>query len=290
MAWDRYKTNVTGFETVAQLGGNHQARFFCDDAVGGVYVTKAPVAKLKMTPQVQFVNTNIAWDVSASRTQSGTIDTFDLTFGGGGASDLTGQDWDVDPLTGNVQYTTVGQFTATLTVTDTLGNRSQPATLTIDIVDIANGIAKVYIATSDTGIFTYVPGGTPVTANAGLSGGDLNVSMGRLNPNFANLPVAQQHYWFACDTGVIFSVDGAATWNKITKATLGDPTNTAGDGSPPDTDDLDEISIAFDPQDIRRVYVLRVTDPTWNASFDPRTFLYWSNDYGAAWFSFGVGI
>jgi len=287
--WDRYKTSTTGFETIAQKGKNHQARFFCDDAVGGVYTTKAPVAKLKMTPLVQFINTNIAWDVSASRTQSGTIDTFDLTFGGGGASDLTGQDWSVDPLTGNVQYTSTGQFTATLTVTDTLSNRSQPATLTIDIVDVANGIAKVYIGTSDTGIFTYLPGGTPATANTGLSGGDLNVSMGRLNPNFAHLPVAQQHFWFACDTGVIFSVDGAATWSKITKATLGDPTNTAGDGSPPDTDDLDEISIAFDPQDIRRVYLLRATDSTWNASFDPRAFLYWTDDYGTTWTSFGIG-
>jgi hypothetical protein len=248
------------------------------------------VAKLKMTPQVQFINTNIAWDVSASRTQSGTIDTFDLTFGGGGASNLTGQDWAVDPKTGNVQYTTAGQYTATLYVTDTLGNRSQPATLTIDIVDITDGISKIYIATSDTGIFTYLPGGTPVTANTGLSGGDLNVSMGRLNSRFENLPVDQQHYAAANDNGFIISRDGAATYTKVTKATLGDPTNTAGDGSPPDTDDLDEIAIVFDPQDIRRIYLLRVTDATWNASFDPRAFLYWTNDYGVSWLSFGIGV
>ncbi len=288
--WDRYLSNTTGFETVAQKGKNFRPRFMCDDATGGVYVTKAPVAKLKMTPLVQFINTNIAWDVSASRSSTGTIDTFDLTFGGGGASDLTGQDWSVDPLTGTVQYDTVGQYTATLYVTDTLSNRSQAATLTIDIVDIEAVISKEYTATSDTGIFTYLPGGTPVTANSGLSGGDLNVSMGRLNPHYKSLPVAQQHYWFACDTGVIYSTDGAATWNKITKATLGDPTNTAGDGSPPDTDDLDEISVAFDPQDIRRVYLLRVTDATWNASFNPRAFLYWSNDYGVSWTSFGIGV
>jgi len=248
------------------------------------------VAKLKMTPQVQFINTNIAWDVSASRIQLGTIDTFDLTFGGGGATDLTGQDWSVDPLTGNVQYTTVGQYTATLFVTDTLGNRSQAATLTIDIVDIADSIAKIYIATSDTGIFTYVPGGTPVTANTGLSGGDLNSNSGRLNEHFQGLPVGQQHYWQCNDNGLAVSIDGAATYTKITKATLGDPTNTAGDGSPPDTDDLDEISVAPDPQDIRRVYLLRVTDSTWNASFAPRAFLYWTDDYGVSWLSFGIGV
>jgi hypothetical protein len=288
--WDRYKTNTTGFQTVAQKGKNFRPRFFCDDATGIVYLTKAPVAKLKMTPLVQFINTNIAWDVSASRSATGTIDTFDLTFGGGGASDLTGQDWSVDPKTGNVQYTTVGQYTATLYVTDTLSNRSQPATLTIDIVDITDGIAKIYIATSDTGIFAYLPGGTPVTANAGLSGGDLNSNSGRLNEHFQNLGVGQHHYWQCNDNGLAVSTDGAATYTKITKATLGDPTNTAGDGSPPDTDDLDEISVAFDPQDVRRVYLLRVTDATWNASFDPRAFLYWTDDYGATWSSFGIGV
>ena len=244
-----------------------------------------------MTPTVQLINTNIAWSVSASRSATGTIDTFDLTFGGGGASDLAGQDWSVDPLTGNVQYTTVGQYTATLYVTDTLSNRSQAATLTIDIVDVA-GIAKVYIATSDTGIFTYLPGGTPVTANAGLSGGDLNVNSGKLNPNFEGDPVGQQHYWFGNDNGIAFSTDGAATWTEISKAALGDPTNTAGDGSPPDTDDLEEIAMAYDPQDIRRVYCLRVTDATWNASFDPRAYLYWNDNYGKAgnWLSFGIGV
>jgi hypothetical protein len=288
--WDRYKTNTTGFETIAQKGKNFRPRFFCDDATGGVYTTKAPVAKLKMTPTVQFINTNIAWDVSASRTQSGTIDTFDLTFGGGGASDLTGQDWAVDPKTGNVQYTTVGRYTATLYVTDTLSNRSQPATVTIDIVDIAEGIAKLYIATDDTGIFTYTPGGSPAAANTGLSGGDLNVSSGRLNEHLENFPNDQQHYWQCNDNGLAYSVDGCATYTKVTKATLGDPTNTAGDVSPPDTDDLDEIAVAYDPFDIRRVYLLRVTDATWNASNDPRVFLYWTDDYGVTWSSFGIGI
>jgi hypothetical protein len=60
--------------------------------------------------------------------------------------------------------------------------------------------------------------------------------------------------------------------------------------SPPDTDDLDEIAIAFDPQDIRRVYLLRMTNATWNASNDPRAFLYWTDDYSITWSSFGIGI
>ncbi len=243
-----------------------------------------------MTPQVQFINTNIAWDVQNSRSPTGTtIDTFDLLFGGGGATDLTAQDFSVDPKTGNVQYTSTGRITASLTVTDTTGNRSQPATVTIDIVDI-QGISKIYILTDDTGVFTYLPGGTPATANTGLSGGDLNGNSGRLNPHFKHLPVGQQHYAGVNDNGFIISFDGAGTYTKVTKATLGNPTNTAGDASPPTTTDLDEIAIAFDPQDVRRIYVARFTDATWNASFDPRVYLYWSDDYTVTWQSFGIGV
>ena len=287
--WDRYKTNTTGLEIIAQKGKRFTPRFYCDDTSGIVYVTKAPVAVLKLTPNTQFINTNIAWDVSESVSATGTIDTFDLIFGGGGASDLTGQDWSVNPLTGNVQYTSTGTFTVTLTVTDTGGNVSQPAKQIVNIVDI-QGISKVYIATDDTGIFTYLPGGTPVTANTGLSGGDLNVNDGRLNPNFSHLAIGQHHYWITNDNGLAFSVNGCASYTKITKATLGNPTNTAGDGSPPDTDDLDEIALGYCPQDNRRVYLVRVTNATWNASFDPRVFLYFTDDYGTTWLNFGVGI
>lgn len=291
--WDRYKTPTTGLEIIAQLGKNFTPRFYCDDVTGTVYVTKNPVAVLKLTPTVQFTNTDVAWDVSQSVSATGTIDTYDLTFGGGGASDLLAQSF-AGAKTGNVQYTSTGTFTVTLTVTDTGGLVSAPAKQTEDIVDgsdedITLTTSKVYIATSDTGIFTYVSGDTPATANTGLSGGDLNVNSGKLNPNFAHLAVGQHHYWMCNDNGIAFSVDGCASYTKITKATLGDPTNTAGDGSPPDTDDLDEIAIAFDPQDIRRVYLLRVTDSTWNASFAPRAFLYFTDDYGTTWLSFGIG-
>ena len=159
--WDRYKSNMTGFETVAHKGRRFTPRAFCDDPnADTVYITKAPVAVLKLTPPVQFVSTNIAWDVSESMSPTGTVDTFDLTFGGGGATDLTAQDWSSDPKTGNVQYTSTGKYVVTLYVTDTLGNRSQPAKQTVHVVDLANSISKVYIATSDTGLFTYLPGGT----------------------------------------------------------------------------------------------------------------------------------
>lgn len=287
--WDRYLNKETGFEIKAYVGANFQPRFYCDDSSGGVYTTKAPAARLKMTPVVQFINTNIAWDVSESVSASGTIDTWDLNFGGGGATNLTAQDWAVDPKTGNVQYTTVGTYTASLTMTDTGGNVSQSAKLTINIVDTI-GFAKAYITTSDTGVFTYTAGGSPATANTGVSGGDLNHSSGKLNPHFSTLGAAQHHHWAVSDNGLVYSTDGRATNNTISKATMGNPTNTAGDVSPPTTSDLDEIAVAFDPQDQRRVYVLRLTDSTWNASNDPRAFLYWTDDYGTTWTSFGIGI
>lgn len=285
--WDRYKTNTTGLEIIVQKGARFTPRFYCDDTGGTVYITKAPVAVLILTPIVQFINTNIAWDVSNSVSATGTIDTYDLTFGGGGASDLTGQSF-AGAKTGNVQYTSTGIFTVTLTITDTGSLVSQPAKQIVHIVDV-QGISKIYIATDDTGIFTYLPGGTPITANTGLSGGDLNVNDGRLNPSFSHLAVGSHHYWLANDNGLAFSTDGCATYTKITKATLGNPTNTAGDINPPTTTDLDEIALAFDPQDIRRVYLVRVTDSTWNASAQPRVFLYWTNNYGITWTSFGVG-
>lgn len=285
--WDRYKTNVTGFETRALVGSNFTPRFYCDDATT-VYTTKAPVAHLKLTPIVQFINTNIAWDVQQSNSATGTIDTFDLTFGGGGATDLTGQDWAVDPLTGNVQYTSTGIYTVTLYVTDTLGNRSQADKQTVFIVT-QQGISRGYIATDDKAL--WIQSGATTTQKAGsLAGTDLQFTSGALNPHFVHLAVGNHHYWAATPVNLVYTVDGGETYSTITPATLGDPTNTAGDGSPPDTDDLDNIAVTFDPKDPRRIYLLRATDSTWNASFDPRVFLYWSDDYGAAWSSVGVGI
>ena len=288
-------SNTTGFEIKVEKGVRFAPRFYCGDPSGGVYITKAPVAVLILDPVVQFTNTNLAWDVSNSVSATGTIDTYDLTFGGGGASDLTGQSF-AGAKTGNVQYTSTGTFTVTLIVIDTGGNVSQATKQIVTIVDgadediaSAGSASKVYIATSDTGIFTYTTGNAPAPSNTGLSGGDLNVNSGKISPWYSHLANNQHHYWFTCDTGVIFTTDGASTWNKITKATLGNPTNTAGDGSPPDTDDLDEISVEFDTRTNRRVYILRVTDSTWNASFDSRSFLYWTDDYGISWTSFGIG-
>lgn len=242
-----------------------------------------------MSPIVQFINTNIAWDVSQSVSASGTIDTWDLNFGGGGAANLSAQDWASDPKTGNVQYTTVGTYTAALTMTDTGGNVSQAAKQTIQIVDTI-GFAKAYIATGDTGLFVYSAGGSPATSNTGLSGDDLIFSAGRLHRFTDDFGNTKHHYWACTGNGLAYSVNGGATWTTISRATLGDPTNTAGDGSPPDTDDLDQAAIAFDPQDWRRVYCLRMTNAAWNAANDPRAFLYWTDDYGATWSSFGIGV
>ena len=287
--WDRYKEPNSGLEIRAWVGGRFRPRFYCDDPTGGVYETKAPVAKLKLTPKIQFINTNIAWDVSESDSATGTIDEFDLTFGGGGATNLTAQDWAVDPKTGNVQYTTTGQYTVSLVVRDTLGNQSQAAEQQVFIVDL-QAIGTVFIATDDGGLYKYSAGGSPAASNGALSGGDIQFASGRLNPHYRRLAVGYTHYWAATANGISYSTDGGQNWLTIPNAVLGDPTNTAGDGSPPGTDDLDNIAVQFDPQDPRRVYLLRATDSTWNGANDPRLFLFWSDNYGLTWSSFGVGI
>jgi len=287
MSFARYASNSTGLELVADVTGlNFQPRFFCDDATT-VFDSKPAVAKLKMTPIVQFINTNIAWDVSASNHPTGTISTYDVSFGGGGASDLAAQSW-AGAKTGNVQYTTVGIYHASATVTDTLSNISQPAKQKIIIIDQIAAIARVFISTDDSGVYVYDPGGTPTQSNSGLTGDYLKVNSLAVNPHFATLPIANQHIWLGTVGGVAYSTDGAATWTTITPATLGDPTNTAADGSPPDTNDLDQVSVAFDPQDWRRVYVLRPTDATWNASFTSRVYRYLTTDYGVTWVSEGI--
>lgn len=289
MSFERYKSNTSGLEIVADVTGmNFQPRFFCDDSAT-VFTSKPGVAKLKMSPVVQFINTNISYDVSQSNHPTGTFSTFDIAWGGTtDIGDLSAQSW-AGSKTGNVQYTTVGIYTASLTLTDTLGNVSQPAKQKIIIVDQIAAIARVFIATDDSGVYVYDPGGTPTQSNTGLTGDYLKVNSLAVNPHFSSLPAANQHVWIATVGGVAYSTDGAANWTTITPATLGDPTNSAGDGAPPDTDDLDQIAIAFDPQDWRRVYLLRATKSTWNASNDPRIFRYMSTDYGPTWASVGIG-
>jgi len=275
--WDRYRNqNSTGLEIRTRTGSVFTGRSYCDDAsIGavGVYTTKAPVCKLSLIPVVQFVNTDIAWDISDSASATSTIDTFDITWGGTtDIGDLADQAWASDPKTGNVQYTTLGTYTVTASVTDVLGQTSYEVKITVQIVEKEQ---RVYIGTTDSGVFVMTTTTDPTASNSGLSGTQLNIRALRLHPAYRDLPAGQQHVWIATQDGVSYSTDGAATWTNISKATLGTPTNSAGDDPAPATADLDQIDIAFDPQDADRVYVLRTTAT--------RAWLYKSDDYGATW-------
>lgn len=279
--WDRYLSQTTGLELMAYTGVKFTPRFYCDDPDGGVYVTKVGVCKLLVSPLVQFVNTNISWDISQSTHSTGTISTYTIAFGGGGVSDISGASW-AGAKTGTVQYNAVGTYTITAYVTDTLSKRSNEVKIQVQIIDLEE---RVYIGTIDTGCFILTPSAAATASNSGLSGDDLKFRSLRPHPAFKDLPDADQHHLWACTkNGLAYSTDGAATWSTISKATLGTPTNTAGDDPAPATADLDQIDLCFDPQDDRRVYALRTT------TSPKRAWLYKSDDYGATWSNTQVSI
>jgi hypothetical protein len=284
LSWDRFKNdNLTGLEVELHSGKILIARAYCDDpSMSGIYLGgKSPVVKLSMIPTTQFLGESIAFDISTSTSATSTIDTFDIDFGGAtDIGDISSGDWATDPLSGDVLYDAVGTYTVTASVTDLLGEESETVEITVEIVE---PVERVYIATPDAGVFITDNGSDPAASNSGLSGDDLKLRGHRLNPHYADLPASQQHVWACCLTGVAYSTDGAATWTLIEPADLGDPTNAAGDDPAPVTADLDQIDLAFDPQDSSRVYLLRVTvSPA-------RAWLYLSEDYGATWTSEGIG-
>ena len=73
------------------------------------------------------------------------------------------------------------------------------------------------------------------------------------------LPLADAAYRQLLADGISYSTNGGVNWANISKATLGTPENAAGDDPAPVTADLDQIDLSFDPQDSRRLYLLRTT-------------------------------
>lgn len=281
--WDRYRNqNLTGLEIRVQSGAVAAPIIgYCDDEELGVveaYLVKPPVCKLSAIPLVQFVGEDIDWDISESRSSTSTLDTYNIDFGGGGVTNITDADWS-GAKTGTVQYDAVGTYTVTATVTDVLDDTSKPAKLTIQIVAKEQ---RVYIGTTDAGVFVLTPSTAATASNSGLSGDQLKLRDIKLHPAYKDLPAGQQHVWIATADGVSYSTDGAATWTNISKTDLGLPVNTAGDSPAPITTDLDQVGIAFDPQDAGRVYVLRTTAE--------RAWLYWTDDSGATWANHQVGL
>lgn len=280
--WDRYKNdNLTGLEVELYSGKVWTPRAYCDDASAtGIYSNKAPVCKLALTPTTQYTGQAIAWDISDSLSATSTIDVFYIDWGGAtDIGNLSAQDWATDPLSGDVVYDEAGTYTVEAYVKDLLTTESQHVFITVEIVD---PVERVYIGSSDAGVFVSDNGSTPAASNTGLSGDDLKLRAVRLNPHTADLPAGQQHVWLATATGLAYSTDGAANWTTISKATLGDPVNTAADDPAPATADLDQIDLCFDPQDDRRIYLLRTTAT--------RAWLYKSDDYGETWSNTQVGI
>lgn len=275
MTWERYNNNqVTGFESELWSGGKFTPRAFCDDLdAAAIYATKPPVCKLKVNPRVQILGEAIAWDISQSRSATSTIATYTIDFGGGGVSNISGASWS-GSKTGSVTYDDVGIYTIEAYVTDLLGAGSNHVFIEVEIIEPTE---RLYIGTSDSGLFIMDNGSTPAASNSGLSGDDLKLRAVRLHPAYADLDADNQHVWLVTKTGLAHSTDGGATWTKISEVTLGTPANTAGDDPAPDADDPDNIDLAFDPQNPDRLYLLRTTGSPL------RAWLYKSDDYGTSW-------
>lgn len=152
------------------------------------------------------------------------------------------------------------------------------------------GFKRIYVGSTDKGMFVIDPDGTVTQKNTGLTGSFLNFVSFDVNPQLIDFVSSKHVVIGATDGGFVYTVDGAENWSTVASASLPNPTNTAGDASPPTSSDLDEVSVAFDPQNVHRWYLMRKTDSTWNATKDPRVFLYWTEDAAANWTSFGIGV
>lgn len=285
MSWERYiNSNVTGFEVETYSGRVFTPRFYCHDDVGTpvpLYTGKPPVCHLDLVPRVQYIGESQAWDIGDSFSATDTVDVFYIDWGGAtDIGDISAADFNMDPTSGSVEYDDLGTYTVEAYVIDVLGVESQHVFITVEIVE---PIERLYIATTDSGLFLSDNGSAPAASNGSLSGDDLLLRAARLNPAYANLPAAQQHLYMATAAGLTKSTDGGVTHSTISPATMGTPDNDAGDDPAPATGDLDQIDICFDPQDDSRVYVLRTT------TSPKRAWLYISDDHGATWENAQVG-
>lgn len=289
--WDRYKQATTGFETKSFLGDIFTIRSYCDIHGGGVYDTKEPICKLLVAPLSVFINVDFSWDISQSGSESGTLDTYDIDFDGAtSGGDISSAAW-AGAKTGTNQFTSKGHYTIVASVTDTLGNKSKEVRIPIVAIDGAdedsgadddyNSLQRVYKGTTDSGCWIVTPTVAPYAANTGLAGDDLKFRDLAIDHETKDLIPSRHFLVAAVKTGVAYSVDGAANWTLISKAALGDPVNTAGDGTPPVTADLDQVGVAFDPKRPTRIYVLRTKSN--------RAWLYYSDNNLASWNNVQIG-
>ncbi len=286
---DRWKLKSISFEyRVNKTGQNFLPRFFCDDPDSSVpvaqrsYLLKSPAAHFDVQPRVEFLGNSVDWTIANSNSATSTIATFDIFWNGPGPVDIVAGDWAVDPKSGSVTYTAVGEYIPQGTVTDVLNVTSQVGSATVRIID---EVQAAFVGTNGSGVYSLPPGGTPVQINNGLSGDFLNVRHLIMPPQYKTLPPSQQHVWIATLGGVALTVDGGENWTTIDPTGLGSPENGWGDDPAPITTDLDTTNISFSAANPQQVFVMRTT-----ISPELRTWVYKSEDYGATWSNKAVTI
>lgn len=287
LTWERYREPTqTGLELEVWTGRVFHPRFYCCDDITNpiqLYAEKPPVCHLSLTPRIAYIGEAIAWDIGNSYSPTDTVDVFYINWGGAtDIGNLSAEDFLLDPTSGDVVYDTIGTYTVEAYVKDVLTVESQHVFITVEIVE---PVERVYIGTTDGGVFISDNGSDPIASNTGLSGDQLKVRSLRVNPHYMDLETDNQHIWIATVDGLSYSTDGAATWLNISKATMGEPVNDAADDPAPASADLLQTDVWFDPADSQRLYLQRYT-----ITPEKRVWLYNSGDYGVTWENSQVSV
>ena len=267
----RLQSSRMAFEAKITLGPVVSPRFFCCTAGNETGVVKEPVAIINISPVTLCVNDSITYDGTASYDPDGAVTTYAWTFGDAGTSAAA---------SGAHQYTAVGVYTVTLTVTDGTGLQGS-AYGQVEVVDCtapgALAPIEMYVGHKDSGPYYFSTAGAWISKATGLTGNWLNIRCMRMNPFKKYGALGSREIWVATQAGVAYSIDDMATWTQITMPT---PRNTADDSPAPQVTDLDWYSISFNPMYEDEIFIL--------AGTATRSWVYWTEDSGTTWDSWQV--
>ena len=266
----RLQSSRMAFEAKITLGPVVSPRFFCCTAGNETGVVKEPVAIINISPVTLCVNDSITYDGTASYDPDGAVTTYAWTFGDAGTSAAA---------SGAHQYTAVGVYTVTLTVTDGTGLQGS-AYGQVTVIDCTvPPWFEIYAGHKAAGPYYFSTAGAWSSKATGLTGNWLNIRCMRMNPFKKYGALGSREVWVATQAGVAYSIDDMATWTQLT---MDNPRNTEGAFPAPQVSQLDWYTIAFNPMYENEVYIL--------AGTATRAWVYWTEDGRTTWDNWQVTI